>query len=112
MSPNVKVKEYGNQTGMHVAASYGILAALHVLVLAGATIDMTDTQLMTPLMVAITKEQNDVVHYLIQAGASLMAKVSKIVYGAIGPIAKQFILVLVIVVLKQPFHIYLLICYL
>ncbi|XP_047502788.1 histone-lysine N-methyltransferase EHMT2-like [Penaeus chinensis] len=74
VSPNVKVKEYGNQTGMHVAASYGILAALHVLVLAGATIDMTDTQLMSPLMVAITKEQNDVVHYLIQAGASLMAK--------------------------------------
>ncbi|XP_045581767.2 uncharacterized protein G9a isoform X3 [Procambarus clarkii] len=74
VSPNVKVKEYGNQTGMHVAAAYGSLAAMHVLTLAGATIDMTDTQLMTPLMVAITKEQNSIVHYLIQAGASLMAK--------------------------------------
>ncbi|KAK3894607.1 hypothetical protein Pcinc_001655 [Petrolisthes cinctipes] len=74
LSPNVKAKEYGNQTGLHVAASNGSLASLHVLVLSGATIDMTDTQLMTPLMVAITKEQNNIVHYLIQAGASLMAK--------------------------------------
>lgn len=74
LNPNVKVKEYGNQTGMHVAAAFGNLAALHILALAGATIDMTDTQLMTPLMVAITKEQNSIVHYLIQAGASLMAK--------------------------------------
>ncbi|XP_069938881.1 uncharacterized protein G9a isoform X3 [Cherax quadricarinatus] len=74
VNPNVKVKEYGNQTGMHVAAAYGSLEAMHVLVLAGATVDMTDTQLMTPLMIAITKDQNSVVHYLIQAGASLMAK--------------------------------------
>lgn len=75
LSPNVKVKECGSQTGMHVAAAYGSVAALHILVIAGATIDMTDNQLMTPLMIAITKEQNDVVHYLVQAGASLMAKV-------------------------------------
>lgn len=75
LSPNIRAKEYGNQTGLHVAAANGNLAALHVLVLSGATIDMTDTQLMTPLMVAITKEQNFVAHYLIQAGASLMAKV-------------------------------------
>lgn len=75
VNPNVKVKEYGNQTGLHVAAAYGSFAALHVLVMAGATIDMTDTHLMTPLMVAIMKEQNNIVHYLIQAGASLMAKV-------------------------------------
>ncbi|XP_045102813.1 histone-lysine N-methyltransferase EHMT1-like isoform X2 [Portunus trituberculatus] len=74
LSPNVKVKECGSQTGLHVAAAFGSLAALHILVMAGATIDMTDTQLMTPLMIAITKEQNDVVHYLVQAGASLMAK--------------------------------------
>lgn len=59
-----------------MAAAYGSVAALHILVMAGATIDMTDNQLMTPLMIAITKEQNEVVHYLVQAGASLMAKVS------------------------------------
>lgn len=75
-SPNVKVKECGSQTGLHVAAAYGSVAALHILVMAGATLDMTDNQLMTPLMIAITKEQNEVVHYLVQAGASLMAKVS------------------------------------
>ncbi|XP_063874460.1 histone-lysine N-methyltransferase EHMT1-like isoform X2 [Scylla paramamosain] len=74
LSPNVKVKECGSQTGLHVAAAFGSVAALHILVMAGATIDMTDTQLMTPLMIAITKEQNNVVHYLVQAGASLMAK--------------------------------------
>ncbi|XP_050737194.1 histone-lysine N-methyltransferase EHMT2-like isoform X3 [Eriocheir sinensis] len=75
LSPNVKVKECGSQTGLHVAAAYGSVAALHILVMGGATIDMTDNQLMTPLMIAITKEQNEVVHYLVQAGASLMAKV-------------------------------------
>lgn len=76
LNPNVKVKECGSQTGLHVAAAYGSVAALHILVMAGATIDMTDNQLMTPLMIAITKEQNAVAHYLVQAGASLMAKVS------------------------------------
>lgn len=74
VSPNMKVKEYGNQTGLHVAASYSSLAAVHVLVLAGATLDMVDMQLMSPLMVAITKGHNEVVQYLVQAGASLMAK--------------------------------------
>ncbi|XP_068231121.1 uncharacterized protein G9a isoform X2 [Palaemon carinicauda] len=74
VSPNMKVKEYGNQTGLHVAASYDALAAVHILILAGATLDMVDMQLMSPLMVAITKGHNDVVKYLVQAGASLMAK--------------------------------------
>ncbi|XP_064099740.1 dentin sialophosphoprotein-like isoform X2 [Macrobrachium nipponense] len=74
VSPNMKVKEYGNQTGLHVAASYNSLAAVHVLILAGATLDMVDMQLMSPLMVAITKGHNEVVQYLVQAGASLMAK--------------------------------------
>ena len=44
-------------------------------VLSGATLDLKDGALMTPLMTAITKEQNDVVKYLVQAGAALMAKV-------------------------------------
>ncbi|KAK7079725.1 Histone-lysine N-methyltransferase ehmt1, partial [Halocaridina rubra] len=74
VTPNIKVKEYGNQTGLHVAATYATLAAVHVLAMAGASLDMMDTQLMSPLMVAIVKSHNDIVLYLIQAGASLMAK--------------------------------------
>ena len=75
VGPNIRVKEYGNQTGLHVAATYNVLAAVHVLILAGATMDMADLQLMSPLMVAIVKGHNNIVQYLIQAGASLLAKV-------------------------------------
>ena len=32
ISPNLRTKEYGNQAGLHVAASFGNLAAVHMLV--------------------------------------------------------------------------------
>ena len=60
--------------GLHTAASHGCLAAIHTLVLAGASLDLVESQLMTPLMIAINKGHNEIAHYLIQAGASLTAK--------------------------------------
>lgn len=75
MSPNAKVREYGNQCGLHTASTHGCLPAIHILVNAGAALDLTDSQLQTPLMIAIMKNHNDIVNYLIQAGANLNAKV-------------------------------------
>ena len=75
LNPNGRVKEYSNQTGLHAAASNGRIACVHILAVSGAKLDATDCNLMTPLMIAITKQNDEIVKYLIQAGASLQAKV-------------------------------------
>ena len=43
--------------------------------MAQAKLDLNDSNLMTPLMSAIVNNKPDIVKYLVQAGASLQAKV-------------------------------------
>ncbi|CAB3372667.1 Hypothetical predicted protein [Cloeon dipterum] len=63
-----------NKTALHAAAGKGHLATVHLLVQAGAQLDVMDSEQMTPLMVAVVTEHNPVLKYLIKAGASLTIK--------------------------------------
>lgn len=51
------------------------MAIGHVLVMAGAALDLPDADIFTPLMIAIQKHHNNMVHYLVAAGAELQIKV-------------------------------------
>ena len=53
----------------------GNVAIAHVLVMAGADLDLPDADIFTPLMIAIQKHHNNMVHYLVAAGAELQIKV-------------------------------------
>ncbi|XP_059482836.1 histone-lysine N-methyltransferase EHMT2 isoform X2 [Neocloeon triangulifer] len=64
----------GNKTALHAAAEKGHLATVHLLVQAGAQLDVMDSEQMTPLMQAVITEHNPVLKYLIKAGASLIIK--------------------------------------
>ncbi|XP_018021022.1 titin homolog [Hyalella azteca] len=76
VDPNSRLKDH-NQTGLHMAATMGNVAIAHVLVMAGAALDVTDSSLFTPLMIAVQKHHNNVVHYLVAAGAELQIKTNE-----------------------------------
>jgi len=67
--------EHENKTALHIAAEKGHLATVHLLVQAGAQLDVMDNEQMTPLMLSVTCEHNPVLKYLVKAGASLTIKV-------------------------------------
>lgn len=69
--------DYDNGSVMHFAAKIGLLPAVHILKVAGAEIDTLDKERNSPLILAITSFKNEVVRYLVKAGASLTLKVTK-----------------------------------
>lgn len=62
-------------TVLHYASREGLLAIVHMLLVAGAEHDVLDKEQNTPLMLAIQAFKNTVVKYLIKSGASITLKV-------------------------------------
>lgn len=68
-------------TLLHYATTNGMLATSHMLVVAGAELDSLDKEQNSPLVSAICAFKNDVVRYLIKAGASITLKVPDFFYN-------------------------------
>ena len=64
-------------TALHAACAGGHLSVVHILLQAGANMDVLDRDQYTPLMLAAVENHNAVVKYLVKAGASIMLKVFK-----------------------------------
>ena len=73
-SPNQKFAEAENGNPLHVAAAEGHVLTTHILVQAGATLDVLDDEQNTALMIASQEGKSDIVRYLLQAGADLTWK--------------------------------------
>ncbi|XP_017789410.1 PREDICTED: histone-lysine N-methyltransferase EHMT2 [Habropoda laboriosa] len=71
---NHTFRDYVHRTGLHIAADKGHLSCVHVLVQAGAQLDVMDRNQLTPLMLAASKGKADVVKYLIRIGADVTLK--------------------------------------
>lgn len=69
------IEELGGATVLHYASQNGALSSVHLLVIAGAELDVFDKEQNTALVCAILALQNDIVKYLIKAGASITLKV-------------------------------------
>ncbi|XP_034948298.1 histone-lysine N-methyltransferase EHMT1 [Chelonus insularis] len=67
-------REYSQRTGLHIAADKGHLGCVHVLIQAGAQLDVMDKNQLTPLMLAATEGRTDVVRYLVRVGADVTLK--------------------------------------
>jgi len=67
-------------TALHAACSGGHLSAVHILLQAGAQLDVLNRDQNTPLMLAAVSNHNDVVKYLVKAGANVMLKVRYYLY--------------------------------
>ena len=64
---------------LHGAVMSGDLAVVHLIVSAGAVLDLLDRDQMTPLMLATSLHHNHIVSYLINAGADLPFKVIRVI---------------------------------
>ena len=73
-SPNQKFPEAENGNPLHVAAAEGHVLSTHILVQAGAVLDVLDDEQNTALMIASQEGKSDVVRYLLQSGAELTWK--------------------------------------
>ncbi|XP_066586764.1 histone-lysine N-methyltransferase EHMT1 isoform X2 [Prorops nasuta] len=71
---NHTFKDHACRTGLHIAAEKGHLSCVHVLVQAGAQLDVMDRNQLTPLMLAANKGRSEVVKYLVRIGASVTLK--------------------------------------
>lgn len=67
-------RDEDHQTSLHIAADEGNLACVHVLVQAGAQLDVLDSNQMTPLILAAINGNADVVRYLMKIGADVTLK--------------------------------------
>ncbi|KAM9393101.1 histone-lysine N-methyltransferase EHMT1a isoform 2-T4 [Pholidichthys leucotaenia] len=72
--PNFVMGNQNKQTPLHVAAAEGHQEVCHMLVQAGANLDMFDEEQRTPLMAACENNHLDTVKYLIRAGATVSHK--------------------------------------
>ncbi|XP_016518287.1 histone-lysine N-methyltransferase EHMT1 isoform X2 [Poecilia formosa] len=72
--PNFKMDSQNKRTPLHAAAEGGYADICHMLVQAGANLDMCDEDQRTPLMEACENNHMEVVLYLLRAGASAMHK--------------------------------------
>lgn len=77
---HLKIIDFNNGNLLHYAAYQGLLAVCHLLVTASIEIDDFDKEQNTPLMLAITANRNDVVQYLVKAGASITIKVLNLTF--------------------------------
>ncbi|XP_025161946.1 histone-lysine N-methyltransferase EHMT2 isoform X3 [Harpegnathos saltator] len=71
---NHTFRDYAHRTSLHIAADKGHLSCVHVLVQAGAQVDVMDRNQLTPLMLAANKGKADVVRYLVRIGADVTLK--------------------------------------
>ncbi|XP_058802686.1 histone-lysine N-methyltransferase EHMT2 [Phymastichus coffea] len=62
-------RDQGHKTGLHLASDKGHVACVHVLVQAGAQIDVLDRNQLSPLMLAANNGEAEVVRYLMRTGA-------------------------------------------
>lgn len=69
--PNTRFEDHENETLLHNASRAGHLIIAHLLIQAGANVDATNNQLLTPLMAAVEAGKINVISYLIKAGASV-----------------------------------------
>ncbi|KAM8886141.1 histone-lysine N-methyltransferase EHMT1a isoform 2-T3 [Spinachia spinachia] len=69
--PNFLMEGQNKGTPLHAAAAEGHQEICHMLVQAGANLDMFDEQQRTPLMAACENSNVDTVKYLLRAGASV-----------------------------------------
>ncbi|XP_072227571.1 histone-lysine N-methyltransferase EHMT1 isoform X2 [Leuresthes tenuis] len=70
IDPNFKMESQNKRTPLHAAAEGGHKDICHMLVQAGANLDMCDEDQRTPLMEACENNHMEVVLYLLRAGAS------------------------------------------
>ncbi|XP_071560297.1 histone-lysine N-methyltransferase EHMT2 [Temnothorax nylanderi] len=71
---NHTFRDYAHRTGLHIAADKGHLSCVHVLVQAGAQVDVMDRNQLTPLMLAASNGNAAVVKYLVRIGADVTLK--------------------------------------
>ncbi|MBN3275930.1 EHMT1 methyltransferase, partial [Polyodon spathula] len=76
IDPNFKLDSQSKRTPLHAAAEAGHREICHMLVQAGANLDMCDEDQRTPLMEAAENDHLDTVKYLLKAGAVVNHKVS------------------------------------
>ncbi|XP_061119230.1 histone-lysine N-methyltransferase EHMT1 isoform X1 [Conger conger] len=69
IDPNFKMESQSKRTPLHVAAEGGHQDVCHMLVQAGANLDMCDEDQRTPLMDACENNHLETVRYLLRAGA-------------------------------------------
>ncbi|XP_057215572.1 histone-lysine N-methyltransferase EHMT1 isoform X2 [Triplophysa rosa] len=69
IDPNFKMESQNKRTPLHVAAEAGHQEVCHMLVQAGANLDMCDADQRTPLMEACENNHLETVRYLLRAGA-------------------------------------------
>ncbi|KAJ8286521.1 hypothetical protein GJAV_G00040110 [Gymnothorax javanicus] len=74
IDPNFKMESQGKRTPLHVAAEGGHQEVCHMLVQAGANLDMCDEEQRTPLMEACENNHLETVCYLLRAGSSARHK--------------------------------------
>uniref|UniRef100_A0A671YU30 Euchromatic histone-lysine N-methyltransferase 1a n=1 Tax=Sparus aurata TaxID=8175 RepID=A0A671YU30_SPAAU len=72
--PNFLMEGQNRRTPLHAAAAEGHHEVCHMLVQAGANLDMFDEEQRTPLMAACEGNHLDTVKYLLRAGASVSHK--------------------------------------
>uniref|UniRef100_A0A7N8XUP8 Euchromatic histone-lysine N-methyltransferase 1a n=1 Tax=Mastacembelus armatus TaxID=205130 RepID=A0A7N8XUP8_9TELE len=72
--PNFLMEGQNKRTPLHAAAAEGHQEICHMLVQAGANLDMFDEEQRTPLMAACENNHLDTVKYLIRAGAAINHK--------------------------------------
>ncbi|XP_022609211.1 histone-lysine N-methyltransferase EHMT1-like isoform X2 [Seriola dumerili] len=72
--PNFLMEGQSKRTPLHAAAAEGHHEICHMLVQAGANLDMFDEEQRTPLMVACENNHLDTVKYLLRAGAAISQK--------------------------------------
>lgn len=74
IDPNFKMESQSKRTPLHVAAEAGHQEVCHMLVQAGANLDMCDDDQRTPLMEACENNHLETVRYLLRAGAIVSQK--------------------------------------
>ncbi|KAK5870527.1 hypothetical protein PBY51_003468 [Eleginops maclovinus] len=72
--PNLLIEGPNRVTPLHAAAAEGHQEICHMLVQAGANLDMCDEEQRTPLMAACENNHLDTVKYLLRAGAAVSHK--------------------------------------
>ncbi|XP_074546297.1 histone-lysine N-methyltransferase EHMT1 isoform X2 [Halichoeres trimaculatus] len=74
IDPNFKMESQNKRTPLHAAAEGGYKEICHMLVQAGANLDICDDDQRTPLMEACENNHMETVSYLLRAGASATHK--------------------------------------